>query len=245
MTAVKTSINTTGFNGAFSEVFERRELKYLVSENVIPLLIPRLREHMCDDAHGVYTVSNIYFDTQDFDLIRRSLEKPVYKEKLRLRSYSVPDSDNSIVFLELKKKYKDTVYKRRVPMTLWDAKDYLLYGHNPHDDGQIMRELKWSVDYYGLTPKVYIAYDRIALTGTDDPALRITFDNNIRYRANDLLLTAGTDGCQIDSGGYVMEIKVQNAMPLWLARLLSELRIFSTSFSKYGECYRAMCGKNL
>ena len=165
----------------YQDVFKRYEKKYMMDRTQYEAIREALDERMEPDQFGRSTICNIYYDTDQFDLIRASLEKPAYKEKLRLRSYGVPDGD-STVFLELKKKYQGIVYKRRTQMTLREAQEYLEEGRRPREDSQILREIDYFLQYYTLYPKVMIAYDRVALYGKEDPALRVTFDEKIRWR---------------------------------------------------------------
>ncbi len=220
------------------DVFERYEKKYLMYEHQYHALTKLLQGRMILNEFGRNTICNIYFDTQDYRLIRASIEKPVYKEKLRLRSYGVPRKEDK-VFIELKKKYKGIVYKRRVPMTLREAELYLLQGKKPQNNCQILKEVNWFLDFYHPIPRVYIAYDRIAMCGSENADLRITFDTNIRWRESLLDLSKGVWGSTLlEKGRHLMEIKIPGAMPLWLSQALTELRIFPTSFSKYGNCYK-------
>lgn len=192
---------------------------------------------MTEDKYGLHTICSIYFDTDDDRLIRNSLEKPLYKEKLRLRSYGVPKSDDAEVFMELKKKYKGIVYKRREGLTLYDAESYIQSGQIPADS-QIFREIEYFRRYYNAYPKVFIAYDRIAMYGLEDESLRMTFDFNIRCRRDELSLRAGDHGYKLISDGCaLMEIKISGAVPLWLSSALSRLKIYPVSFSKYGQFY--------
>ena len=78
-------------------VFNRYEKKYLMPESVYLALCERLKEQMSVDQYGLTTICNLYYDTPDDLLIRRSIERPKYKEKLRLRSYGIPEKD-SVVF---------------------------------------------------------------------------------------------------------------------------------------------------
>ena len=159
--AVSLSQTKGVFKMKIQTVFERTEKKYILTLAQRRELLKRIAEHIKPDEYGESTVCSLYFDTDDYRLIRRSMEKPVYKEKLRLRSYSTPKRDSN-VFLELKKKYNGVVYKRRKTMKLGEAKDYLKYGVMP-DDSQIMRELDWAMKYYKtIAPRVFIAYDRTA-----------------------------------------------------------------------------------
>ena len=218
--------------------FKRYEKKYLLSARKFELLWERLREHLVPDLFHRSTVCSIYYDSDDFSLIRHSLEKPVYKEKLRLRSYNVPGPDGE-VFVELKKKYKGVVYKRRVRMSAVEAERYLAGQSRPPEEGQILREIDFFLQTHEVSPKAFIACEREAWVDREEPELRITFDRNLRWRDTDLHLTAGCGGEPLlPDGEVLMEIKIPGAAPLWLAHLLSELEIFPTSFSKYGTCYR-------
>lgn len=219
-------------------VFERIEKKYLITPTQFELLWPILLREMQPDQYGRHTICNIYYDTPDYRLIRASLEKPVYKEKLRLRSYGVPTRD-STVFLELKKKYKGIVYKRREQMPLAQATDFLENGAPPGGaDSQILREITAFLAFWQPEPKVFLAYDRVALFGRTDPELRLTIDTNIRWRTGELDLTAGDEGEDLSiQGQYLMEVKIPDAMPLWMARAFSLLDIYPVSLSKYGLCY--------
>ena len=218
--------------------FKRYEKKYLLSARKFELLWERLREHLVPDLFHRSTVCSIYYDSDDFSLIRHSLEKPVYKEKLRLRSYNVPGPDGE-VFVELKKKYKGVVYKRRVRMSAVEAERYLAGQSRPPEEGQILREIDFFLQTHEVSPKAFIACEREAWVDREEPELRITSDRKLRWRDTDLHLTAGSGGEPLlPDGEVLMEIKIPGAAPLWLAHLLSELEIFPTSFSKYGTCYR-------
>ena len=219
-------------------VFKRYEKKYLLNQNQYRELKRKITSMMEVDEYGLHKICNIYFDTDAYDLIRTSLEKPTYKEKLRIRSYGIPKL-NDMVFLELKKKYKGIVYKRRVRLTLEEAQNFLLEGKSPKDGNQVIGEINWFLKSYSPIPKAYISYDRCALFGREDPNLRITFDQNITYRDTCLDLSKGSWGTKIlKPGTTLMEIKIPECMPLWLSQILAELEIFPTSFSKYGTCYK-------
>ena len=222
--------------------FKRYEKKYLLTPAQHDAVKRGMASRMKPDAHPNYTICNIYYDTKNYDLIRASLEKPVYKEKLRLRSYGVPGSQ-SPAFAELKKKYDGVVYKRRVTLPTMDAARWLS-GKRPGDGSQISREIEWFLQFYRPEPKVYLAYDREAWAAADGGELRITFDTAIRVRSNDLDLRAGDHAVPLlRDGRILMEIKIPGAAPLWLARLLAENGIFPRSFSKYGTYYKEfVCG---
>ena len=223
----------------FQMTFKRYEIKYLLDEKTYLELRKRLEGKMVVDQYGEKTVCNIYFDTPDSRLIRTSLEKPVYKEKLRLRSYGTPER-NSTVFVELKKKYKGVVYKRREDMVLSEAEAYLYQGWKPGFSSQVLREIDWFLKYYGqITPAMYISYERIAMNEVKDSGLRVTFDTNILWRKEELNLKEGSWGNpNLEPGQRLMEIKIAGAMPLWLGEILDKLYIYPVSFSKYGRAYQ-------
>lgn len=217
--------------------FQRYEKKYLLTPDQYARMLAGMEEHMEADEYGRYTICNIYYDTGDFRLIRASLAKPVYKEKLRLRSYGVPRSEDQ-VFVELKKKFNGVVYKRRTVMSAGEAALRLSRGETFAQGDQIDREIAWFLQSCLVSPKVFIAYDRTAFAGTENPDLRITFDTNLRWRDRELDLRAGDWGERIlPPDQILMEIKIPGTAPVWLPHLLSKIGAFPTSFSKYGTCY--------
>ena len=219
-------------------VFKRVEKKYLLSEDLYQKLFEKMNNYITVDIYDFSTICNIYFDTDDYLLVNRSIEKPIYKEKVRLRSYGVPKK-NSKVFLEIKKKYKGVVGKRRVSAPLKELYTYFDTGKYPTVDTQIMNEIDYCFKFYNLKPKVFLAYDRYSYKGKDDSNFRITFDKNIRSRTDNLYLENGDNGMLLlDKNCYIMEVKTLGAYPLWFARILSELNIYPTSFSKYGNVYK-------
>ena len=226
----------------YQAVFRRVEKKYVLTEERYDQLLEHLIPHMEFDEYGLHTICNIYYDTRQYELIRHSIEKPIYKEKLRLRSYGIPTKESD-VFLEIKKKWKGVVYKRRSAMSLKSAVSFLEQKEIPSVNSQILREIAYFLSMYPVEPKQFIAYDRIAMYGKEDSELRITFDANIRSRDEELSLAAGDYGSLLlPPGERIMEIKMTGAMPLWLAHTLSELSIFPTSFSKYGNLYKKQGG---
>lgn len=218
--------------------FKRYEKKYLLSAAAYPAVLERLLPYVEPDDYHRSTVCSLYYDRDDFRLIRHSIEGPVYKEKLRMRGYDL-QSPESEVFVELKKKYKGIVYKRRVAMTEAQAERWLAGESGPPEDGQMVREIQWFLHENHPAPKALIACDRTAWRGRENPELRITFDENIRWRGDRLRLSEGSEGeALLPDGQVLMELKIPGAAPLWLAHLLSEEKLFPVSFSKYGTCYR-------
>ena len=219
-------------------VMKRYEMKYLLSPEQTMYIQQKLDGHMQLDQYGLTTIASLYYDTPDFRLIRASIEKPTFKEKIRLRSYGIATS-TSTVFWELKRKSDMIVYKRRVASTIPAVDAFMAREGELCEDGQIAREISYFRDYYGnLVPACLIIYDRNAYY---EPAgdLRLTIDHNPRYRVDNLNLTTSMEGTPLLPEGYtVLEIKVQEAMPLWLSRILAEGQIYKGNFSKYGEAYQ-------
>lgn len=219
-------------------VMKRYELKYLLSAEQTEFLKARLAGHMELDQYGRTSIASLYYDTPDYRLIRASVEKPPFKEKIRLRSYGLA-TEASPVYLELKRKTDGIVYKRRVQSTIPLVEKFFAGSGDICAGGQINREITYFRDYYGaLSPACLIIYDREAYfePGGD---LRLTIDYNPRYRTDRLTLTHSMEGLPLRPPGHtILEIKVQEAMPLWLSAILAEGRIYKNSFSKYGEAFR-------
>lgn len=219
-------------------IFQRQEKKYLLNRAQFDAIHDRLLSFMEPDRFGQSTVSSVYYDNDWHELIIKSIEKPIYKEKFRLRSYGVPNPD-SPVFAEIKKKYNGVVYKRRVTAPYEEMNAFLAREKMLEKDVQIQKEILYMIDRYQLHPALWLSYDRLALSGRDDPQVRVTFDLHTRFRTYDLDLASGDYGEPLrDDNFIIMETKVPGAAPLWLARLLSEMKIYPGSFSKYGTCYQ-------
>lgn len=226
--------------------FARKEIKFLLSMEQYEGLMSVLPQYMEPDAYCVggkeYGIYNIYYDTSDDFLIRESLAKPYYKEKIRLRSYDSPAKPDSLVFLEIKKKIGGIVTKRRVSMTLEQSEEYLATRKKPETNkyitNQVFRELDAFLDRYPVVPKHYISYQREAFFGKENSDFRLTMDRKITERRYDLGLDCESyGGFIIEKDQRLMEIKVADSMPDWLVRKLSEMKIYKTSFSKYGRGY--------
>lgn len=218
-------------------IFQRYEIKYRITREQQKWLIAAIGGRMREDCHGVNTIRNVYFDTPDRRLIRRSLEKPLYKEKLRLRSYVMAD-ETTPVFMELKKKYKGIVYKRRIALPETEAMAFLCDRQTTRES-QILREMDYFLDFYGdVRPSMFLSYRRQAFYGVEDPDLRLTFDDSILWREDRLRLTEEVGGRELlPPDTVLMEIKTSTALPLWLTALLCQQHIYKSSFSKYGTAY--------
>ena len=224
--------------------FKRYEKKFLINESQYNELIPKLLDYMNPDKYcqnnNTYSIYNIYYDTENNDVIRHSISKPYYKEKLRLRSYKVPTSKDDKVFLELKKKINGIVSKRRLSLTLGEAYEFLYNQKRPdvkdYIDNQVLNEIDYYLSKTKVYPKVFIAYERNAFFCKNNPDFRVTFDSKVLTRRNHLLLEKGSFGEDVvGSGRYLMEVKILGSIPLWFTRILSELKIYPTHFSKYGN----------
>ena len=226
---------------AVQTVFRRYELKYLLTMAQKETVLKAMQPYMALDKYGRTTIRNLYYDTDTYLLVRRSIEKPAYKEKLRVRSYSRTDRD-SAAFVELKKKYKSVVYKRRISLPYAEATAWLSREKHPDKHTQIANEIDYFLDYYGsLHPTVFLSYEREAYYCNDGSDFRVTFDDNILCRQNELSLESEVYGTPSLPGGKVlMEIKCSGGIPLWMTHVLSEEKIYKTSFSKYGTAYEML-----
>lgn len=229
----------------YTAVFERVEKKYLLTPKQHQGILAALAGRMQPDCYGESAVMSLYLDTPDSLLIRRSTEKPTYKEKLRLRSYGVP-TDEDTVYLEVKKKVGGVVYKRRVGMSAARAMA-CIYRGDVDGSSQIERELDYMFRRYAPRPALWLAYDRTAYierAPTPD-GLRLTMDHNIRSRDHSLDLRLGDEGEPLLAPDvHLMEIKTARAIPLWLCAALDEYGVKPVSFSKYGTVYTRQMRKN-
>ncbi len=228
------------------DVFRRRELKFLLDPRQRQRVEDELARRMVPDRYGRSTICSLYYDTDDYRLIRHSLAKPPYKEKLRLRSYGqIAPGDK--VFLEMKKKYKGIVYKRRIKVTQAQAFAFMEREAPLPKDSQIARELVYFRDHYPqLSPKVCICYERLAWADPEGKGFRVTMDWDIRYRTADLDLTHPTDGERLLAPELsLLEVKASGGIPLWMTELLSREGIHKQSFSKYGRVYQTLLREKL
>lgn len=225
----------------YQAVFKRYEQKYLITADQKAKLLKELAPYIAIDKYGRTTVRNLYFDTNNYRLIRHSIEKPEYKEKLRLRCYETASAE-SIVYAEIKKKYKSIVYKRRVGLTERAAMDWLMGKADCPIESQVTKEINYFKDFYEcMQPSVFISYEREAYNSVCDKDLRITFDENILCRQTELSLCKEAYGTSVlPPDMIVMEIKSFGAIPMWLVKLLSDEKIYKTPFSKYGTAYKEL-----
>lgn len=222
----------------YQNVFSRYELKYLISIEEKNMLLKVMDKYMKRDDFGKSTICNIYYDTPDKLLIRRSLEKPSYKEKLRMRSYGIASPDSK-VFIEIKKKYKGVVYKRRISLDEKAASSYLVEHRPLEKQNQISKEIDYLMSTYkDIGPSVFLSYEREAFYSKEDSNFRMTFDENLLMRDYDLSLNSGVYGDRILSRDMaIMEVKTVLGLPKWLLNFLDENKLYKTSYSKYGNAY--------
>ena len=228
-----------------AEIFRRVEKKYIINSQQYRRLLPEILKYMEEDHYGKSVICNIYFDTENYDLIRRSIEKTFFKEKVRLRSYNTPKM-NSNVYLEIKRKINKVVGKRRIEISLLDFYNFISQSDSLKNVNiQIKKELDYIFAYYKLEPKMYISYERVALYQKENSDFRVTFDSNILARSYDLKLELGNYGVNIlDKNNYIMEIKTLGTIPMWFVKLINELQIKPGKFSKYGESYKKLIISN-
>ena len=226
---------------AYKAVFQRHELKYILTQKQKVRILEAIAPYMSLDSYGRTTIENIYFDTENYRLIRRSIEKPDYKEKIRIRRYRNKNAENK-VFVEIKKKYDKVVYKRRLSMQEEQAVRWLT-GESPGGiDSQIAREIDYFIEYYGrLKPALFLSYEREAYVCNDGGDFRVTFDENVICRQDEITFQSEAGGAAVlEEDKVLMEIKCTGGMPMWMAGILSKEKIYKQSFSKYGTAYQTI-----
>jgi SPX domain protein involved in polyphosphate accumulation len=236
-------------------------MKYCISADKRRIIEQDIAKYMVLGEFGQSTIHSLYYDTPNFDLIERSLDKPLYKEKLRLRIYGRP-CESGPAFVELKKKFKGIVYKRRIRMSLQAAQAFLAgmpyiqaCKAYPLPEGeqsagqfepktlQIARELEFTIGRYGnLEPAMIISCERSAYAHPEDENLRLTFDANLQciYQAQSIfeVLEVPFRAVPVINPTYsVMEVKNAGALPIWLVEVLDNAKAYPQSFSKYGRAY--------
>lgn len=223
----------------YQGVFQRIEKKYILDEEKYNALMEKLDGKLDHNEFPNSTILNIYLDNSNYDLAIKSIQKPVFKEKVRLRSYNVPNKDSTL-YLEVKRKYKGVIGKRRIGITQSQYEEYLKTGNiKDVDNRQIFDEIDYTIKRYNIYPKMLVAYDRVAFYLRENHNIRLTIDFNLRSRTEDLDLYLGDAGKRFfENNMCILEIKSCEAIPIWFANILNSLKIYPTSFSKYGEIYK-------
>ena len=221
------------------ESFARVETKYLLTAAQAAALEAGLyRQGFRRADFGSPRIQSLYYDTAEYSLIRASLERPGYKEKLRLRAYGEPGTVTR-AYPEIKKKYLGVVYKRRTEMPVGEAMACLASGVLPKTAGQVGREIGWMLQRYSLRPAALISYDRDAWFSEREPGVRVTFDRNLQFRDWEPDLNSHASGILLlPPEQRLLEIKTGRFVPLWLAGLLRDVNARRTHFSKYGLAYQ-------
>lgn len=227
--------------------FKRYEKKYLITKEKLDKILPTLLEYMDLDEYCIggneYRIYSIYYDTDNHDVIRQNSSKPVYKEKMRLRSYYDKKDPEDKIFMEIKKKSEGQGNKRRIKLKIKEVEPFVNEGILPETNDYLSAQVAKELDYYlrrnKVHPALYVQYDRLALFGKEDKNFRMTFDRNVRVRRHNFVFgESDEDELLLPNGEYIMEIKILGAMPLWLTHLLSENELYSHGFSKYGNKYK-------
>ncbi len=230
----------------YQKYFKRIEEKYILDYYKYLELMEKIENKISEDKYPNSKILNIYYDTDSYNLAINSIQKPVFKEKIRLRSYNVPKNDNDLIFLEIKRKYNGVTYKRRISLNLLQYKEFLKTGKLQSDDSkQITEELRYTLNKYNLVPKIMIAYDRKSFYLKENTNIRLTFDFNLRSRIDNLdFILADAGKSFFNDKKCILEIKSCENMPIWLVKILNSLKVYPVSFSKYGEIYKEMIIKN-
>lgn len=228
------------------EVFKRHELKFLLSrkehDSLRKAILPYMDYDKYGNSEGEYNIVSLYYESFDKRIYYETVNKLRFRQKLRLRVY-----DNATLsspsFIELKQKFKNVVNKRRTLIPLEDAYNILsepynrdVIHHKYASNPQILKEALHFKEFYNLEPSIVVSYDRQAFSGIaeNEKDLRVTFDYNLMCRSEDLELENGPEGFHfVDTDTVILEVKVSNSVPFWLARILSDFNFTKQGFSKF------------
>ncbi|MEE8807132.1 MAG: polyphosphate polymerase domain-containing protein [Lactimicrobium sp.] len=218
-----------------TETFLRTEEKFDLSEEQAQAFLKRVEPYIVPDVYPTYTLHSLYYDTDSYAMIANCLAHPMYREKLRLRSYGDP-VEGKPVYVEIKKKFHGLGQKRRTAILYQKGiEDTDVFAHLP--SSQIGQEIASSAARYDLSPAVFVAYDRQAFTD-ETGMLRLTMDRNLTFRTSQLsLYEVGPSHHLLHAPQVLMEIKLAGSYPLWLVQALTALHLYPSSFSKYGEIF--------
>ncbi|MBP2623060.1 polyphosphate polymerase domain-containing protein [Streptococcus oricebi] len=221
--------------------FKRIETKYILDKATLASLKEDLKDYLVDDDYAQSSITNIYFDTDDYQVIQDSLARVNGREKIRMRTYEAQPTDHSQVFLEIKKKEDEVGYKYRLVSNPLSVLNFIEKGIKDEsiDDERVVEELARLQDrYLDLKPKMYIAYQRHSLKAKKEHKVRLTVDSQLLYRDYDLDISAGRYGYPLlEEDKVILEVKVAGAYPTWLTQALQKYKLLDQSFSKYGKAY--------
>ena len=249
---------------ASDRTIERVEEKYLITKHQKTVLMKKISERLEHDDFYKEQIISLYLDSDNYDLAIKTLDRPNFRLKVRVRSYDVP-TPSKRVFFEVKTKLKTEKRKvgnkRRLVLPLKDFYAYINKGQDLEElakkaskgdaqQCQVARELDYLVKVYDLKPKILISSDRTAFKGKFNEDFRLTFDENLRFRTQKLRLekTGSWEkyfpNTSDPKRSIIMEVKTMHAMPPWFVAELGELHIYPVRFSKYGKIYQLIKERN-
>lgn len=228
----------------------RYERKYLVPNDRLESLRKRIQPFVSRDPYAPpmgdgtfqYTVRSVYFDTPGFNSLYEKWEGVEIRKKLRIRGYDQKD-DNSRVFLEVKRKKGDRIWKTRanVPYSKLDEILTLGFVNGVSDEIKGSNEVEarkflFNMHRFGYRPVNLISYDREPFQGVFEPGLRITFDKNVRAKMwpslSELYSEAGLRLVWKDH--FILEIKYfGEKMPSWIRSVVQEYGLRHEALSKF------------
>lgn len=220
--------------------FKRVEQKYMFSTEDFNKLMCVLGPKMEKNKYFESKILNIYFDDDNYNIAKNSIEKIKYKEKVRARCYSIPHSNKHEVFFEIKRKCDGMVSKRRIALSLEEYERYISNKEVASlSNNHIYKEIDYTLKRKYLKEKMMVMYDRLSYYLKEDAEIRITFDFNLRYRADMLDFKLGDSGHRFfDEDVVIMEVKTLGSLPIWFVKMMNSFKFYPTSFSKYGEIYK-------
>ena len=227
--------------------FERREFKYFVPNKLLGDLRMRFLQYMEHDPycagreHNQYCVRSVYLDTDNLLFYHEKIEGLKIRKKLRVRVYNDIEA-KSPAFLEIKRKFENTVFKERVKISLPEtvtlmngANLQILDEDTSFSEAATLGKFLYLKKRLNLRTKVLVTYEREALMGLDDPNLRVTFDINPRsfpnprlediYREDDLIC--------FSKHAFILEVKFNGRMPVWIRNIIRDYRLHLQAISKY------------
>ena len=221
--------------------FNRFELKYIVTATQAEAVKEDLLAHMDPDSHGCadgsYSISSVYYDTADLAFMRAKVEGIKFRRKLRVRRYG--EGGDGPVFVEIKQRINRTTQKRRLILPLTQAYE-LCAGQwerelDDPEDNAAAQEVLFLTQGLNLQPTCLVGYRRQAHVGSSyEPGLRVTFDHDIwGATASQGLVADVSRHALLTQSTVIMEIKANNAVPLWLANLLARHDCSLRRYSKY------------
>ena len=217
--------------------FRRREKKFLLDQTQYQHFLEQTSPFLKRAEYFESVIQSVYYDTQTDALIRRSIERPLYKEKLRVRKYLGTEND-PLVYIELKKKFEGIGYKRRA-LADWNELNEKGLSGCSYSCEQIGKEIRQFAKVYpDLHPRMRIKTTRHSYVDKEDPDIRITFDFNVTYSDEDLNILEFNEGKELlPDGTVILEVKVPENLPLRYTKILTGEKIYRRPFSKYGTAY--------